>query len=117
MHHVFETRRVCNVANVEQQPVQNLFPVILSILGERSSYNHVVVVWKQMVIDFENERTSALTMETIDNIAGINNRFHKFGRGYGILPSKAMKRAVNDWTDWGEQDMHGDLRYLFKKGK
>jgi hypothetical protein len=93
------------------------FPVILSILGERSSYNHVVVVWKQMVIDFENEKTSALTIETIENIAGINNRFHKFVRGYGILPSKAMKRAVNDWTDWGEKDMHGDLRYLFKKGK
>ena len=70
-----------------------------------------------MVIDFKNETTSALTMETINNIAGINNRFHKFVHGYGVLPSKAMKQAVNDWTDWGEKDMHGDLHYLFKKGK
>jgi hypothetical protein len=29
-----------------------LFPVIISILGVQSSYNHVVVVWKNMIIDF-----------------------------------------------------------------
>ena len=70
-----------------------------------------------MVTDFENQTTSALTMETIDKIAGINNRFHKFVHGYGSLSSKAMKPAVNDRTDWGEKDMHDDLRYLYKKGK
>ena len=53
------------------------FPVIISVLGQMSSYNHVVVVWKNMIIDFENEMTYALSIEGIDKIAGVKNRFHK----------------------------------------
>ena len=56
------------------------FPVIISVLGQMSSYNHVVVVWKNMIIDFENEMTYALSIEGIDKIAGVKNRFHKLVR-------------------------------------
>ena len=39
------------------------FPVIISILGVQSSYNHVVVVWKKMIIDFENEYPYSLSVD------------------------------------------------------
>ena len=93
------------------------FPIIISILGESFNYNHGVVVWRQMIIDFENETTNELSVGGIDNIAGVNNRFHKVMRGYEILPSKKIKWAVTDWTDRGKNEMHGELHYLFKKGK
>ena len=92
-----------------------LFPVIISILGVQSSYNHVVVVWKKMIIDFENEYPYSLSVDNLNKLAGKNNRFHKLVRGVGILPSIAMKKKHNDKGDWGEGDMKTELRHLFKK--
>ena len=43
--------------------------------------------------------------------------FHKLVRGYGILPSKAMKKMNNDYSYWGESKTRQDLHYLFKKSK
>jgi hypothetical protein len=91
------------------------FPVIISILGVQSSYNHVVVVWKKMIIDFENEYPYSLSVDNLNKLAGKNNRFHKLVRGVGILPSIAMKKKHNDKGDWGEGDMKTELRHLFKK--
>jgi hypothetical protein len=31
------------------------FPVIVSVVGQYSIYNHVAVVWKKMIIDIEHE--------------------------------------------------------------
>jgi hypothetical protein len=91
------------------------FPVIISILGVQSSYNHVVVVWKKMIIDFENEYPYSLSVDNLNKLAGKNNRFHKLVRGVGILPSITMKKKHNDTGDWGEGEMKTELRHLFKK--
>ena len=91
------------------------FPVIISILGVQSSYNHVVVVWKKMIIDFENEYPYSLSVDNLNKLAGKNNRFHKLVCGVGILPSITMKKKHNDKGDWGEGDMKTELRHLFKK--
>jgi hypothetical protein len=91
------------------------FPVIVLVVGQYSSYNHVVVVWKKMIIDIEHEYPFALTVDSVDSLAGRNNPFHKLVRGIGILPSRAMKKMNSDYSDWGEEKMTGELRLLFKQ--
>jgi hypothetical protein len=60
------------------------FPVIVLVVGRFSSYNHVVVVWKKMIIDIEHEYPFELTVDNVDGLAGKNNPFHKFVSGFGI---------------------------------
>jgi hypothetical protein len=91
------------------------FPVIVSVVGRYSSYNHVVVVWKNMIIDIEHEYPFALTVDSVDSLAGKKNPFHKLVRGIGILPSRAMKKMNEDYSDWGEGKMRGELHHLFKQ--
>ena len=90
------------------------FPVIVLVVGQYSSYNHVVVVWKKMIIDIEHEYPFALTVDSVECLAGKKNPFHKLVRGIGILPSRAMKNMNRDYSDWGEAKMTGELRHLFK---
>ncbi len=88
-----------------QMLVSNLskigFPVLISIVGKYSSYNHVVVVWKNKIFDFKHEYPYELTEANVD-IAGKNNHYHKLVRGYGILPLKSMKKKNTDYSDWGK---------------
>ncbi len=87
----------------------------MSVVGQFSLYNHVVVVWKKTIIDIEHEYLFALTVDSVDSLAGNNNPLHKLVRGIGILPSRAMKKMNRDYSDWGEKKMTGDLRHLFKQ--
>ena len=91
------------------------FPVIVLVVGQFSSYNHVVVVWKKMVVDIEHEYPFALMVDSVDSLAGKNNPFHKLVLGIGILPSKAMKKMNRNYSDWGEVEMTGELQHLFKQ--
>jgi len=43
------------------------------------------------------------------------NPFHKLVRGFGILPSRSMKKINNDNSDWGEGKLRGELRHLFSQ--
>ena len=45
-----------------------------------------------MIIDIEHESQFALTVESVDSLAGKTNPFYKLVRGIGILPSRAMKK-------------------------
>jgi hypothetical protein len=58
---------------ITQMLVTNLskisFPVIVLVVGRFSLYNHVVVVWKGMIIDIEHEYPFALTVDSVDNLA------------------------------------------------
>ncbi len=67
-----------------------------------------------MIIDIEHKYPFALTVNSVDRLAGRNNPFHNLVRGIGILPSKAMKKMNRDYSDWGEEKMTGDLRHLSK---
>jgi hypothetical protein len=52
-----------------------------------------------MIIDIEHEYLFALTVDSVDSLAGRNNPFHKLVRGIGILPSRTMKRMNSDYSD------------------
>ena len=54
-------------------------------------------------------------MDSVDNLAGRNNHFHKLVHGIGILPSRTMKRMNSDYSDWGEKEITGELQHLFKQ--
>ena len=74
-----------------------------------------MVVWEKKIIDIEHEYPFELTVDNVDCLAGKNNPFHKLVRGFGILPSRAMKKMNSDYSDWGEGKMRGELRHLFKQ--
>jgi hypothetical protein len=92
-------------------------PMILSVVGKNSLYNHVVVVWKSHIIDFECRTTYSVSEANVNRICGTNNTFVKIARGYVILPSKKMKYAVKDFSDWGEKQLREKYYYLFMSRK
>ena len=91
------------------------FPVIVLVVGRFSSYNHVGVVWKKMIIDIEHEYPFELTVDNVDGPAGKNNPFHNVVQGFGIFPSRAIKTKSRDYSDWGEGKMAGELQHLFRQ--
>ena len=48
-------------------------------------------------------------MDNVDTLDEKNNPYHKLVRGFGILPSRAMKKKNSDFADWDEGKMRGDL--------
>ncbi len=101
--------------------VENLakiqLPVILLIVGKEAYYNHVVVVWRKEIIDFESREKYPLSVANVKNICGSSNPFLRVSRGYVILPSKKMKHAVGDKSDWGETDLMKKFAHLFSKSE
>ena len=51
-------------------------------------------------------------MYSIDSLAEKKNPFHKLVRGFGILPSWAMKKTDRDYSDWGEEKIKGGVATL-----
>jgi hypothetical protein len=90
-------------------------PMIISVVGKQSYYNHVVVAWRDEIIDFEEKFTYSVSMENVDRICGPKNPFHKVSRGYIILPSKIMKRSIGDFSDWGEKDVLEKYSHLLTR--
>ena len=90
------------------------FPVIISLEITNSTYDHIIVVWKNLIIDFQHPTTYPLTIANLHFSCGLSLDFVKIKRGYGILPSKEIKKACDDLTDGGKSNINGRLKYLFK---
>jgi hypothetical protein len=82
------------------------FPMLLSVESKLATYHHVVVVWREMVIDYESMYTYLLTEDSLRQICSVNTTFHQIGCGYGILPSKICKalQANQNIQDWGTEE-------------
>jgi hypothetical protein len=82
------------------------FPMLISVESKFATYHHVVVVWREMVIDYESMYTYPLTKDTVRLICGVNTTFHQTRCGYGILPSKVCKalQANQNIQDWGTEE-------------
>ena len=83
-----------------QNLVDNLmefkFPVLLSMNITNAFYKHVIVVWQGMVIDFEQWETYPLTASNIDFSCGSCSTFLNLDRGYGLFPTKKMKKHIKE---------------------
>ena len=76
------------------------FPVLIAAKGTHACYHHVVVIWKQMVIEFESKYTYPLTNDSLTQICGINTAFRGISCGYGIFPSVHIRQSFGNF-DWG----------------
>jgi hypothetical protein len=79
------------------------FPMLISVKSKLAAYQYVVVVWREMVIDYESKYTYPFTKDTLRQICSVNTTFQRISCGYGILPSKNCKRlqANQNTQDWG----------------
>jgi hypothetical protein len=68
--------------------LETKFPMLISVESKLATYHHVVVVWREVVIDYESMYTYPLTADTLRQICGVNTTFQRLSCGYGILPSK-----------------------------
>ncbi len=51
------------------------FPMLISVESKFATYHHVVVVWREMVIDYEPMYTYPLTEDTLRQNRGVNTTF------------------------------------------
>jgi hypothetical protein len=81
-------------------------PMLISVESKFATYHHVVVVWREMVIDYESMYIYPLTKDTLRQICGVNTTFQRISCGYGILPSENFKalQAIQNIQDWGTDE-------------
>jgi hypothetical protein len=84
------------------------FPMLTSSESKFAVYHHVVVVWREMVIDYESMYMYHLTEDTLRQICGVNTIFQGSSCGYGILPSTICKTFEGNQyiQDWGIADLY-----------
>jgi hypothetical protein len=61
------------------------FSVLVYVESSQATYNHVVVVRRNMVIDFECMHTYALTEESLRQVCGVHTACVRLTSGYGII--------------------------------
>ncbi len=57
------------------------FPVIISVKAQRATYNHVFVIWRKMVIDYESNYIYPLTEDSLRQVCGFTNTFQRIISG------------------------------------
>jgi hypothetical protein len=86
------------------------FLMLISVESKAAAYQHVVVVWREMAIDYEYESkyTYPLTEGTLRQICDVNTTFQQISCGYSILPSKFCKalQANQNIQDWGTAEYY-----------
>ena len=94
------------------------FPVIVAVRGTFACYHHVIVVWNNVVYDYESKNRYPLTNESLTQVCGENTTFHGISCGYGIFPPKKIKQLaqnahIRDWgfTEW--QTKNSQIRKYF----
>jgi hypothetical protein len=83
------------------------FPMLISVESKFATYHHVVVVWREMEINYESMYTYPLTGDTLRQICGVSTTFQHIRGGYGILPSTICKAFEGNQNirDWGIADL------------
>ena len=98
------------------------FPIIIAVHSSQASYIHVVVVWRDKIIDFESMHTYPLTEESLRQVCGVHTTFQRIVCGYGIFPSKQIRNSTKNACikDWGMDDFYkkgGSVRGYFMCNK
>jgi hypothetical protein len=95
------------------------FPVIISVQAQRATYNHVVVIWRKMVIDYESKYIYPLTEDSLRQVCGFTTTFQRITCGYGIFLSRHIHQSPENVhiKDWGTSEYYepkGSIRKYFK---
>jgi len=96
-------KRLTSLTRTLNMLKQMKFPVLIGVLSTLTSYNHVVVIWNGIVIDYESMHTYTLTEESLRQVCGTITTFQKVSSGYGLFPPKDLQKKVTklNETDWG----------------
>jgi hypothetical protein len=65
--------------------------MLILVESKLALHHHVVVVWREMVIDYESMYTYPLTEDTLRQLCGVHTTFQQISCGYCILPSTICK--------------------------
>ncbi len=86
------------------------FPMLILVESKFPTYHNVVVVGREMVIDYESMYTYPLTEDTLRPICGVDTTFQRISCGYGILPFRtgAQKNISNKGALLGNISIGGD---------
>ncbi len=97
------------------------FPMLISIESKLVTYHHVVVVWREMVIDYESIFTYPLTEDSVRQRCGVITTFIRISSWYGIFPSKQIRKLSENGNiiDWGSREYYKPKiavrEYIFRK--
>jgi hypothetical protein len=88
------------------------FPAIISVNSKLANYKHVVIVWHNMVIDYELEYIYKLTEDLLRQLCGDNIIFQQITTGYGLFPPKEVRALVTsiDVFDRGISQYYDDKK-------
>jgi hypothetical protein len=83
-------------------------PMLISAENKLSIYHHVVVVWREMIFDYESMYTYSLTDDTLRQVCGFNTTFQQISCRYGIFPLTICKalQANQNIQNWGIAELY-----------
>jgi hypothetical protein len=86
------------------------FPAIILVNSKLANYEHVVIVWRNMVIDYESEHIYKFTEDLLRQLCGDNTTFQQITTGYGLFPPKEVQALVTsiDVSNWGISQYYDD---------
>jgi hypothetical protein len=95
------------------------FPVIISVQAQCATYNHVVFIWRKMVIDYESKYIYPLTEDSLRQVCSFTTTFQRIICGYGIFSSRHICQSPENVhiKDWGTSEYYepgGSIRKYFK---
>jgi len=100
------------------------FPMLIAVQSSQAIYKHVVVVWRNNIIDFESMHTYPLAEESLKKVCGVQTTFQRIVSGYSIFPSKQIhnssENAYIKVKDWGMDNFYkkgGSVRGYFMRNK
>jgi hypothetical protein len=81
---------------------------LISVESKLATYHHVVVFWREMVIDYESMYTYPFTEDTLRQICSVNTTFQQISCGFDILPPSICKalEANQNIQDWGIAELY-----------
>ena len=81
--------------------------MLIAVQSSQANYIHVVVVWRNKIIDFKSTYTYPLTEESLRQVCGVHTTFQHIVSGCGIFPSKQMRNSTENAyiKDWGMDDI------------
>jgi len=64
--------------------------MLISVQSSQAIYKHVVVVWRNKIMDFECMHTYPLTEESLQQVYGVHTTFQRIVSWCGIFLSKKI---------------------------
>ncbi len=96
------------------------FAMSFSVQAQHATYNHVVVIWRKMVIDYESKYIYPLTEDSLRQVCGFTTTFQRIT--CGNFPSRQIRQSPENVhiKDWGTSEYYepgGSISKYFKKNK